>query len=191
MTRLEAGVDNALKIFNLCKSCNQPAIFPTDTIYGMGAPLSAVEANKEVYRIKQRPLDMKMPIIAGSVEQAMEYCDLNTLNMKMLQLIRNSWPGHFTFIVNSKPHVDELYTKDGKIAIRVTPLEWLSEALLKLGEPICATSVNRTGETELNDMNDIVKHFANDIQLFLEGSTMLNVSSKIYDLSSGSIVKIR
>ncbi len=191
MTILKAGVENALMIFNLCKFTGRPAIFPTDTIYGIGAPISSIEANIKVFEIKKRSLDMKLPLIVGSMEQAMQYADFSSLNDEARSFLNDKWPGHYTFIMKANPHVSDFYTKNGTIAIRYTPLEWLAEALVKLGEPICATSVNHSGEDSLDDLENILKLFNNEVYLYLEGVSMCGINSHIYDLSSDSIIQIR
>ena len=70
MLVLKENIDNLAEVFNISARENIPLIFPTDTIYGIGASISSILANQEIYKIKKRPEHKPYPILAGSFEQA-------------------------------------------------------------------------------------------------------------------------
>ena len=64
--------DSLVEIFNISTKENKPVIFPTDTIYGIGANIVSKKANLEIYKLKNRPSNKPFPILAGSIEQLEE-----------------------------------------------------------------------------------------------------------------------
>ena len=97
---------------------------------------------------------------------------------------------HTTFIIKAKDSLPDIFKKDNKAAVRIPNKDILCKALLQHGFPVTATSVNESGQSFLNNISDIIKNF-NKISLFVEGCTIQNISSSIYDISGENIVKIR
>ncbi len=52
MLVLKENIDNLAEVFNISARENIPLIFPTDTIYGIGASISSILANQEIYKNK-------------------------------------------------------------------------------------------------------------------------------------------
>ena len=190
MLVLQENINNLAEMFNISARENIPLIFPTDTIYGIGASISSILANQEIYKIKKRPIDKPFPILAGSFEQAELIADLTSLNNTNYKFMCENYNKHTTFIIKAKDSLLDIFKKDNKVAVRIPNKEILCKALLQHGFPVTATSVNESGQSFLNNISDIIKNF-NKISLFVEGCTIQNISSSIYDISGENIVKIR
>ena len=54
MLVLQENINNLAEMFNISARENIPLIFPTDTIYGIGASISSILANQEIYKIKKK-----------------------------------------------------------------------------------------------------------------------------------------
>lgn len=184
---IKESINNLADIFKLSARLNEPVIFPTDTIYGIGAPLSNETANKKVYLIKERDINKPLPVLAGSVEQADIIADFSSLTSSALQFFKENYKNYTTFIIKSRINLN---TINSKIAVRIPNKKILSEALLQFGEPVTATSVNKSGMVSLNKIDEIISEFK-EVNLFAYGKTNLNKNSNIYDISEGSIIKIR
>lgn len=190
MLVLQENINNLAEMFNISARENIPLIFPTDTIYGIGASISSILANQEIYKIKKRPIDKPFPILAGSFEQVELIADLKSLSSKNYKFMRENYNKYTTFIMKAKESLPDIFKKDNKTAIRIPYKEILCKALLEHGYPVTATSVNESGQNFLNNISDIIQNF-NKISLFVEGSNIQNVSSSIYDISGEDIIKIR
>lgn len=186
----KANKDNGLHIFRLSINKNIPVIFPTDTIYGIGAPLSSIVANKKIYEIKKRPINMPFPILVGNITQLSDIADITNLTDEANEYIHN-WRPATTLILKAKNNINGIYNKDNTIAVRIPKLDWLRETLIELGEPVTATSVNINKSPFAKNIQEALTIFGNNIQLFLWQNNILNKSSNIYDLTNGSIKKIR
>lgn len=190
MIILKENVENLVEIINISTKQSQPMIFPTDTIYGVGASINNIEANKKIYNIKKRPYSKPFPILAGSIEQVELIADLSTLTKECYLFFKENYNNFTTFIINSKNTLNPLFQNNGKVAVRIPNKEILQKALIKSNQLITATSVNESGNDFLNNLQDIIKSF-DIVNLFISGKQLLNQSSNIYDISEKNIIKIR
>lgn len=74
-------------------------IFPTETVYGIGADAQNVQAVRQIFAVKGRPMDN--PLIAHVCEMSQVYAaaELSPLAEKLLKAF---WPGPFTAVLNSR-----------------------------------------------------------------------------------------
>ncbi len=187
---MTASAKNMVMVLKKSIAENSPAIFPTDTIYGIGAPLSSIKANCKIFSIKQRPRGIPFPVLAGSLQQAEQIADFTDINEQAKEYL-SKWPGPYTYILKSKQNVPDIYCPNGTIAVRIPDVAWIREALITLGEPVTATSVNINKEPALNDIESILTFFGDKVSLFISGKAGMGRSSQIIDLSGGQIRKIR
>lgn len=190
MLIMTASAESMVTVLKKSIAENSPAIFPTDTIYGIGAPLSSVKANSKIFSIKQRLRGIPFPILAGSLQQAEQVADFTGINEQAKEYL-SKWPGPYTYILKSKQNVPEIYCPNGTIAVRIPDVTWIREALITLGEPVTATSVNINKEPALNDIGSILTFFGDKVSLFISGKTGIGRSSQIIDLSGGQVREIR
>ncbi len=119
--------------------------FPTDTLYGLAVDPRREDAVRKLYRIKGRPVDQALPLIAAGLTQV-EAC-AGGLPALGLRLARRFWPGPLTLVVPAWPGLDPLALAGGdSVAVRV-PAHAVARRLAEaLGHPVTATSANRSGD---------------------------------------------
>ena len=74
--------------------------FPTETVYGLAAPLSAVDTIKKIYTLKQRPQENPLIVHVLGVEQLQWVAEVTPL---VLRLVKHFWPGPLTLELKKKP----------------------------------------------------------------------------------------
>lgn len=79
-------------------------IFPTDTVYGIGASVYDQDGIRRIYEIKHRPLNKPLAVLCSSVEQIEEIAYLTDDARK---LIKAFLPGALTIILRSKDKIKE------------------------------------------------------------------------------------
>lgn len=159
-------------------------VYPTDTIYGLGCSLHSKKALERLYRIKG--MDKKTPLsfIASDLSTISEYALVENKNYRILN---RYLPGPFTFILPANRLTNKymLYSRN-EVGIRI-PQNSICAALTDyLGYPIVTTSVPLWGEEILNDGEKIALFFANEIDLVLDGGTIISEPSTIVDLTKES-----
>lgn len=187
MLTLSANVANALMMFRAQMLAGEPVIFPTDTIYGIGAPLLSVKANRRIYEIKNRPLDKPMPVLVSDYE--MLHTVTENVTPDILKWLKSIWPGAYTIIFKAKKELPDIYKNNGTIAVRMVS-GWLGQAVHLYGCPVTATSVNSSGEAPLLDAGTIYNNYKNTCKFMLYGTSGTK-SSSIIDISLGGIKEIR
>ncbi|MDQ3981396.1 MAG: L-threonylcarbamoyladenylate synthase [Actinomycetota bacterium] len=117
------------------------AIIPTDTVYGIGARPEAAGA---IFRIKNRPRDKALPVLAAEVGQLGGTAELDGL---ATSLAAWAWPGPLTIVVRRAPEfrADLGGNDDGTVGVRV-PAHDVALELLRQTGPLAVTSANVSGQ---------------------------------------------
>lgn len=168
-------------IFERAQAENEPVIFPTDTIYGIGAPVSDKIANEKIFDIKGRDRTKPFPVLVSSIKQASELADIDE---KQLRIIKKLWPGRYTLILGAKTDVDSLYVLNGNIALRMPDEIYLRILIEKIGA-LSATSANLSGVDYRSEEQIILGNFKHLVKYYILTRTYDNNSSTIIDLTSG------
>ncbi|HCI56900.1 MAG TPA: hypothetical protein DEW74_02120 [Opitutae bacterium] len=77
----------------------EPVALPTETVYGLAAPLSAVDTIKKIYTLKQRPQENPLIVHVLGVEQLQWVAEVTPL---VLRLVKHFWPGPLTLVLKKK-----------------------------------------------------------------------------------------
>ncbi len=113
-------------------------IFPTDTVYGIGADPVRPDAVARIYRAKHRPPDKPLSLHLASVVEALEYVE----DPAVVPMVRRLLPGPLTVIVRRPAYVGEFVSAGlPSIGLRV-PGDPLCCAILERCGPLAGTSAN-------------------------------------------------
>jgi len=164
-------------------------IFPTDTVYGIGAALSHPASIRKIYAIKKRSGKKPLVYLVGCKRDIAKF--VKKIPAGAEKFIGRFWPGPLTIIFG----IDG--TGGKTIGLRM-PDDRIALALLGRCGPLAATSANISGKksaAELNDVEDSIKRKAD---LIIDGgrtkggkeSTVLDVSrSPFRIIREGSITQ--
>ena len=162
-------------------------IFPTDTVYGIGAKIKDTVALEKIYEIKRRPKDKRLAVLCANISDIEE---IAILTEDAKKLIENYMPGALTVILRSKLEYRNEYISD-TIAVRI-PNHELALRILTLNGPMATSSVNISGNKPMNDYIEIVENFADEVlYIYPNAIESSKVSSTIVDLSKDGCTLIR
>ena len=170
------------------------AVFPTETVYGIGANAFDESAINRLYQKKQRPYDKPLLMHISSLDMAEEIAILDETGR---EIIRRFSPGPLTLVVKRKNVLPSVAVSDGDtVGLRFPSNDIFLAVSKKFGKPIAATSANISGEKsatrteELKSVLDIadVVIDGGECQLGLE-STILSLVGKPKILRLGSFPK--
>lgn len=169
---------------------NKIIAFPTDTVFGVGALIDDLEAIDKIYELKHRDYSKPLAILASSIDDIIPYVKEVTEDVK--EIMNKYWPGALTIIFNKNENVSDKITAGFKtIAFRIPNCK-ISLDILKQTGPLATTSVNISGNTPLNDYQEINKYFGYNIDFIVsENVSSSNISSTIIDVTSNEIKIIR
>lgn len=170
----------------------QLVVYPTDTLYGLGADPRQPAAIERVFRAKGRPTALAVPLIAADVDQVGRL--VGTLTPLGEELGGRFWPGPLTLVLDAHPTLDRRLLGGGEtVAVRV-PDHPIARALAReLGGPITATSANRSGAGAADTAPDAVATLGpSSVSVVIDGGrTAGGEPSTIVDVRTMAPVLIR
>ncbi len=163
-------------------------VYPTETLYGLGANALDDNAVQRVFEIKGRDLNKPSSVAFRNLEQAKKFLILDPLTEK---LAKKFLPGPLAIILNSKIEFAQ-FLGGNKISIRI-PDHPVAKALLDAVKfPITATSANLSGGKDPITALDAIEQVGYKVDLILDaGKCKYGKPSTVVDCSSGGIEVIR
>lgn len=164
------------------------AVFPTDTVYGIGCDPYNIESVKKIYKIKSRDFSKPLPVLVYSREIAEK---IAIFNEKTKKIVEKYWPGQLTVVVMNKDlKLKKSLNLTNKIALRV-PDHQCTLDLLKKCNFLVGTSANISGDNSFTNPEDCLKNICN-YDIFLDGGTISSKSeSTIIEIENEKIKIIR
>lgn len=155
-------------------------LYPTDTVYGLGANIFDKKAVRKVFDIKQRSYLKPLSILVGDV-RAIDLVAKTSLSQK--QTINKYLPGPYTFILNKRKIVPRTITSGLKsVGVRVPDCE-LACRLASIF-PITTTSANLSDDEVLSNPKEIIGQIGNRVDLVIDvGDLNTSNASSIVDLT--------
>lgn len=167
-------------------------LYPTDTLYGLGADAFSDEAVAKIYAIKGR--DEKKPIhcIVADLEMIAMYAEITDIAK---QLAEKFFPGPLTLIVRKKPKlVSGIASGIETIGFRIPNNEFCL-SLAKTFGPYTGTSANSSGGESQRSTQKILEQLGERsamIDLVIDaGELPEHRPSTVVDVSSGEIKILR
>jgi L-threonylcarbamoyladenylate synthase len=165
-------------------SAGQVVVFPTETVYGLGADAFQPVALERIFTAKGRPFSDPL-IVHIADEDALELLTTG-IPEKAKRLAQAFWPGPLTLILPRGPRVPDLVTAGlNTVAVRM-PRHPVALALIgAVGSPIAAPSANRFMHISPTTAQHAMADLAGRVPLILDsGPCEVGVESTVLDLCS-------
>ena len=162
-------------------------IFPTDTVYGMGAKAFDKAGQDEIYNIKNRSMAKRLSILCASIEDIEKIAHLTP---DAIKLINHFMPGALTLILNTKESVVSEFLHE-TVGVRI-PNHPLALRILKENGPMATTSVNQSGEDAMNDYIKIMKEYHDKVYyIYPNAEKITEVASTVINLTTTPYTVLR
>lgn len=164
-------------------------IYPTDTLYGIGADPFNESSVKKVFLAKNRPFDMPLSI-AVSNEKMIE--SVAVLNDNARKLVRMFLPGALTVLLTRKPTIPDILTSGSNlVGIRIPDHPLAIRVIDRFG-PVTSTSANRHSHKDPIDAKIPTNDLKDTVKICIDcGKTTKAEPSTIVDVSDGTVEVIR
>lgn len=138
--------------------------YPTEAVFGLGCDPLNESAVYEILRLKQRPVEKGMILIAQSVEQLLPYVDFSALDQNTQTKIIDSWPGPVTWLIPKLSHTPTFISGDSDmIAVRVTTHPLVQQMCWTVNRPLISTSANPASKTPAKSSKELKQYFGDDL----------------------------
>ncbi len=177
-------IEKAAKILEL----GGVVIYPTETLYGLGANVFDVNAVQRIFEIKGRDLRKPSSVAFRNLEQAKKFLYFTPLAEKLAEKFM---PGPLTIILNSKIDFDE-FLGGNKVSVRIPDHPVAQSLLNSIKFPITATSANLSGNKDPAEANDAAEQIGHQVDLVLDaGKCKYGRPSTVVDVSEGEVKILR
>ena len=178
------------KVANLLKA-GKTVVFPTETVYGLGANALDPEAAKKIYEAKGRPSDNPL-IVHISKKEDVDFLAGNISQDSKL-LMEAFWPGPLTLILDKSDNVP-IETTGGlmTVAIRM-PSNPIARKLIDLaGVPIAAPSANISGRPSITSSKYLVEELCERVDaIIISEDSEIGLESTVIDMTASTPVILR
>ena len=158
------------------------AIFPTDTVYGLGTHPDSVEGTHRLYWIKGRSPDRPAAVLFFDLERA--FAELPEIGSKTREALSRLLPGPVTVLLPNPATRFPLAcgAEPDRLGLRVPAL---GDRLVKLGKvsaPILQSSANPTGERDPRSLEEVDPRIRRGADIELDAGVLPGTPSTVIDL---------
>ena len=164
-------------------------VYPTETLYGLGADATNADAIRKIFLMKGRLESSPIPVIVADMEMLRELVE--EVNLISERLIKSFWPGPLTIIFDAKKSLPaELTAGTGSIGVRIPDSSVAVELVRAACRPLTATSANLSGKQPPSSMSEILSQLAKKPAMIIDvGELPSSAPSTVVD-PRGKKVKI-
>ena len=165
-------------------------VFPTETVYGLGADGLSPAAVRKIFEAKGRPSDNPLILHVADMQSAEKIGEINPTARKIMEKF---WPGPITVIVRKKDIVPAEVTAGlDTVAIRM-PENMIARALIKAaGTPVAAPSANLSGKPSPTAFRHALDDMKGRVDVIIDGGDCdLGIESTVIDTTSDKPLVLR
>ncbi len=165
-------------------SAGKTVVYPTETVYGLGANALDTEAVESVFETKDRARDKPLSMGVSDVDAALEHVRPSTT---ALAFMRAFLPGPITVIVRRGRDVPDALTGGrDRVGVRV-PDHPIARKLAADAGPITATSANVAGGGSVTRVADLDDRIRERAAVVVDGGETPGTESTVVDPEAGRI----
>ncbi len=142
-------------------------VFPTETVYGLGADATNTDAAHKIYEAKGRPSDNPLIIHISAPDEAERYAYTNDVYYRLAEYFM---PGPLTVILKSRDTVPKA-TRGGldTVAVRCPEATIARDLISKAGVAIAAPSANLSGSPSPTNAKHVFDDMNGRVDMILDG----------------------
>ncbi len=166
-------------------------LYPTDTVYGLGVDAFSDSAVATLYALKGREALKTTHAIVSNMEMIEVCAEIDELSRN---LIARYMPGPLTLVLNKKAGIVNGIARDrSTIGLRMPNNSFCTAMTEAFGGPVTTTSANRSGETPLHSITEILSRLGNEHVDFVVDAGVLpeKLPSTVVDVSGEKAVILR
>lgn len=142
-------------------------VFPTETVYGLGADATDSDAAGRIYAAKGRPADNPLIVHVASADDVSRYAVETEESRRLMQVF---WPGPLTVVLPARETIPSTVTAGlPTVAIRCPSHPVARALLMEVGIPIAAPSANLSGSPSPTCARHVADDMMGRVDMILDG----------------------
>lgn len=159
-------------------------VYPTETVYGLGADAIDEAAVKRVFAAKGRDRSDPISLAVPTIDRALDYVEASD---RELAFMREFLPGPVTVVVTKRSVVPDVLTGGrSRVGLRV-PDHDVARALLETVAPLTATSANVSGSPSATTVDRLDPSIREKAAVVLDGGETGGTASTVVDVEAGVV----
>jgi L-threonylcarbamoyladenylate synthase len=166
-------------------------VFPTETLYGLGADALNSEAVEKIFQLKGRDPNNPIPVLVS--DSAMLDMLVTAVSEIAKVLMDTFWPGPLTLVLPARCDLPKpLVNATGGIGVRISSHPIATQLVAGLRRPLTATSANPSGKEPARTVAESKAYFSDTIDVFIDGSRLESkTGSTVVEVLNSGIKIIR
>lgn len=161
-------------------------VYPTETVYGLGADALDRDAVERVFALKHRSREDPISMAVPTVDAALDYVRVSDVERRFMQAFL---PGPVTVVCRKRDGVPDALTGGrARVGVRV-PDNDVALELLERVAPITATSANRSGAGSVRRVKDLAAEVRNGVTTVIDAGPTPGSESTVVDVAAGDIIR--
>jgi len=184
---MKKEVTQAIEAFKL----GQLVAIPTETVYGLSAPINNPKLIERIFKLKERPFFDPLIVHVSSIVEAQKWC--GKWPELAQKLAEKFWPGPLTFVLPKNDNVSDMITSGLQtVGIRCPNHPLTLEFIKELGIPLAAPSANKFGKTSPTQIDHVKSEFNSSDVYFLDGGeSQVGIESTIIQIEESKVLFLR
>lgn len=149
-------------------------VFPTETVYGLGANLLDKKAVEKIYEIKKRPRNKPLTVHVADTASVKKI--VGKIPPGAGKLIERYWPGPLTIILRDR--------RGRKTGFRMPDNKIAFDLIKKAGVPVVAPSANISGNKPPTSAKEALRDLDGKVDIVIDGGrTAIGIESTVVDMT--------
>ncbi|GAA0223714.1 L-threonylcarbamoyladenylate synthase [Haladaptatus pallidirubidus] len=162
------------------------AVYPTETVYGLGADALNPDAIERVFEAKRRAREKPISLAVPDVESALSYIRPTE---REREFMRDFLPGPVTVLCEKRDVVPDVLTAGkSRVGVRIPDHDRALE-LLEHVAPITSTSANVSGRASVTRVADLDEEIRDATAVAIDGGETGGTGSTVVNVERGEIVR--
>ena len=146
-------------------------VFPTETLYGLGADALNFSAVEKVFHLKGRDPNNPFPVLVADLVMVDSLVAAISPLAKLL--MTRYWPGPLTLVLPARTEIPRaLVNSRGGIGVRLSSQPLATELVRLLGHPLTGTSANPSGQPGAQTVAQAKNYFNENISVYVDGGAL-------------------
>lgn len=158
------------------------AIYPTDTIYGIGTNAFCLSGVKKIYKLKGRTDKKPLPVLVDDISKIKKI--VRKIPTGAEKLAKKFWPGPLTLVFETNELGTMLMGGRKNIAVRIPDNKVLLSIIKEMNCPLIGTSANVSGKKNCRCVSDLDRKILKNVDIIIDGGVVkLKKPSTVLDVS--------
>lgn len=184
-TKHPSAIHHAINVLDR----NGLVAFPTDTVYGLAAPVFNQNSIDRLYVVKGRNHTKAIALLLSKLEQLDQVAvDISDTARRLAEQF---WPGPLTLVLKRHPSLPKILAPETTIGVRI-PDHPDALALMDMTGPLAVTSANLSGQQPACTAQEVFTQLKGRVHLILDGGPApCGVPSTVVDCTTPELVILR